>query len=157
MPRGFFLYAAGDATAKYFAQTLDPIQFSFARQAGLLVGVLLPLMQRGPIVLRSRRPMLQLLHGALAAVSVSSFFLAIAYIPLADASAMSIAAPFFVTIFAVGILGEKARPARWVGVALCFAGILVVVRPGLDAIHPTAGFALLSAACFAGAGHFPPA
>lgn len=146
---GFFLFAAGDAVAKLLTATLDPIQIAFARQSGLLVGVLVLLAIRGPSVLRTRRPVLQVLRGALAAVSVSFFFVAIAHVPLADASAMTFVAPFFVTVLGALVLREPVGARRWIAVALGFVGTLIVLRPGLGAVHPAAGFAVLSAACFA--------
>jgi len=146
---GFFLFAAGDAVAKLLTSTLDPIQIAFARQSGLLVGVLVLLAIRGPSVLRTRRPVLQVLRGALTAVSVSFFFVAIAHVPLADASAMTFVAPFFVTVMGALVLREPVGARRWIAVALGFTGTLIVLRPGLGAVHPAAGFAVLSAACFA--------
>ena len=146
---GFFLYAAGDAVAKLLTASLDPIQLSFARQSGLLAGVLVMLALRGPGVLRTRRPVLQVTRGVLAAVSVTLFFLAIAWVPLADASAMTFVAPFFVTVLGALVLREPVDRRRWLAVALGFAGTLVVLRPGLGAVHPAAGFAVLSALCFA--------
>lgn len=146
---GFFLYAAGDAVAKLLTTSLDPIQLSFARQSGLLAGVLVMLALRGPGVLRTRRPVLQVTRGVLAAVSVTLFFLAITWVPLADASAMTFVAPFFVTVLGAMALREPVDRRRWLAVALGFAGTLVVLRPGLGAVHPAAGFAVLSALCFA--------
>lgn len=146
---GFFLFAAGDAIAKLLTETLDPLQIAFARQSGLLAGVLVLLMLRGPSVLRTRRPVLQVLRGALAAFSVSFFFLAIAHVPLADASAMTFVAPFFVTALGALVLREPVGARRWIALALGFVGTLIVLRPGLGAVHPAAGFAVLSAACFA--------
>lgn len=145
----FFLYAAADAVAKLLTASLDPIQLSFARQSGLLVGVLVMLALRGPGVLRTRRPLLQVTRGALAAVSVTLFFMAITWVPLADASAMTFVAPFFVTILGATLLREPVDRRRWIAVALGFAGTLVVLRPGLGSVHPAAGFAVLSALCFA--------
>lgn len=146
---GFFLFAAGDAVAKLLTDSLSPIQVGFARQFGLLAGVLVMLAVRGTVVLRTRRPVLQVLRGALAAFSVSFFFLAIAKVPLADASAMTFVAPFFVTVLGALVLRERVDRRRWVAVALGFVGTLVVLRPGLGAVHPAAAFAVLSALCFA--------
>lgn len=146
---GFFLFAAGDAIAKLLSGTLDPIQISFARQSGLLLGVFVMLALRGPGVLRTRRPKMQILRGALGALSVTFFFVAIAHVPLADASAMTFVAPFFVTLLGALVLREPVDSRRWIAVAVGFAGTLLVLRPGLGVVHPAAGFAVLSAACFA--------
>lgn len=146
---GFFLFAAGDAVAKLLSGALDPLQIAFARQTGLLAGVLVMLAIRGAGVLRTRRPVLQLVRGGLAAFSVSFFFLAIARVPLADASAMTFVAPFFVTVLGALVLREPVDARRWLAVALGFGGTLVVLRPGTGTMDPAALFAVLSALCFA--------
>jgi drug/metabolite transporter (DMT)-like permease len=59
-------------------------------------------------------------------------YLALAYLPLADATALSYAAPLFTVILAAVILGEVVRAYRWTSVAIGFLGVLVMLSPHLN-------------------------
>ena len=59
------------------------------------------------------------------------FVLAFRYLPLADAHAVAATSPLMVIALGVLFLGEKAGPARWLAVAAGFAGVLLIIRPGL--------------------------
>ncbi|TCQ08835.1 drug/metabolite transporter (DMT)-like permease [Rhizobium sp. PP-F2F-G36] len=59
-------------------------------------------------------------------------YLALAYLPLADATALSYAAPLFTVILAALLLGEVVRVYRWTSVAVGFTGVLVMLAPHLD-------------------------
>jgi drug/metabolite transporter (DMT)-like permease len=58
-------------------------------------------------------------------------YLALTYIPLADATALSYAAPLFTVILAALLLGEVVRFYRWSAVAIGFAGVLFMLSPHL--------------------------
>jgi drug/metabolite transporter (DMT)-like permease len=77
-----------------------------------------------------------------------SFFTAIHFIPLADATAISFVAPLLLTALSIPLLGEKVGSRRWSAVAVGFLGALIVIRPGLGATHWAATMALLSAVTF---------
>jgi drug/metabolite transporter (DMT)-like permease len=87
-------------------------------------------------------------------------YLALAYLPLAQLTAFSYAAPIFTVVFAALILREVVRIYRWSAVALGFAGVLVMLLPSLAAVEGPdgsqsqafligAGAALFAAACSA--------
>ena len=80
-----------------------------------------------------------------ALVAMLGGFSAIIHLPLADATAIFFAKSFFVTIFAVLILGETVGVFRWGAVAVGFIGVLVMLQPG------TAEFSIYSLASLAGA------
>ena len=54
-------------------------------------------------------------------------FLAVTFLPLADATAIAFAAPMFTVILAALILGEQVHIFRWSAVLLGFAGVLVII------------------------------
>jgi drug/metabolite transporter (DMT)-like permease len=58
-------------------------------------------------------------------------YMALAYLPLADATALSYAAPLFTVILAATLLGEVVRAYRWSAVAVGFSGVLVMLSPHL--------------------------
>ena len=98
MAVAFFLFAASDAQVKVLTASFHPIQIVWTRQLGLLVGVIVLLVMKGPSILRTHHPVLQVLRGALAVLSATLFVFAISYVPLADAVAVSFVAPFMVTV-----------------------------------------------------------
>ncbi|MBZ4022991.1 EamA family transporter [Rhodobacter sp. TJ_12] len=71
-------------------------------------------------------------------VGTLAFVCAIAFTPLAQASAILQATPLAVTLGAALFLGEKVGWRRWSAIMVGFAGVLVVIRPG------TEGFSILS-------------
>lgn len=149
MAGGMFLFSAVDTHAKFLTDSFHPVQIAWSRQLGLLVGVLFFLMIRGRDILKTQHPYLQMGRGALAAGSATLFIVAISFVPLADAVAISFVAPFIVTVMGALILGEAVGIRRWVAVSIGFLGTLVVIRPGMGVIHPAAALVLLAALLFA--------
>lgn len=66
------------------------------------------------------------------------WFYAIAFIPLAAVFAIEFTAPLWTVIFAAILLGERVTPIRIMAVVLGIAGVLTILRPGLEVIHPAA-------------------
>lgn len=149
MALGMFLFSMVDTMGKFLTDTLHPVQIVWFRQLGLFVGVLVLVALRGVIVLRSNNPKLQIGRGALAACSATLFIAGVAFVPLADAVAITFIAPFLVTVMAAVILREPVGFRRWAAVALGFLGALIVIRPGMGVIDPAAGLILIAATAFA--------
>jgi drug/metabolite transporter (DMT)-like permease len=104
---------------------------------------------RNPAYLRARRPALQILRGLGIVASALFFILALAQLPIAEASAVSFASPLFITMLAVLLLGEVVGVRGWASVLVGFAGVLIVVRPGTGSFHPGTVLVLLSSLCWA--------
>ena len=60
-------------------------------------------------------------------------YLALVYISLADATALSYAAPLFTVILAAMLLKERVRMSRWVAVVVGLSGILIMLSSSLNA------------------------
>lgn len=149
MAIGMFLFSAVDTGAKFLTDSLHPLQIVWTRQLGLLAGAIFLIATQGRAILVTTHPRLQLLRGAVAAGSASLFIFAITYVPLADAVAVSFVAPFMVTLMGALILREPVGIRRWAAVLLGFVGTLIVLRPGMGAIHPAAALVVLAAFLFA--------
>jgi len=149
MALAFFIFAAADAQVKVLTQTLHPLQIVWARQSGLLIVVLFLLAVKGPVILRTRHPVLQVLRGGLAVASAVFFVFAISYVPLADAIAVSFIAPFMVTVMGAVFLREPVGIRRWSAIGVGFLGTLIIIRPGLGVVHPAMMLVVLAASCFA--------
>ena len=143
-----FLFAAGDMFAKLLTDAFHPVQIIWFRQSGLLIGVIVLLLISGRQVLKSTQPFLQITRGVLVIASSLLFVFAVRYVALADAVAASFVAPFFVTMLGAVLLKEKIGVRRWSAVVVGFIGALIIVRPGLGAIHPAVLLVVLAAALF---------
>jgi drug/metabolite transporter (DMT)-like permease len=73
---------------------------------------------------------------------VSLMFAAAAMIPLSDATAISFLNPVFGMILAIPLLGERVGPWRWLAAAIAFAGAMILIRPGTEAMQAGALLAL---------------
>ena len=69
--------------------------------------------------------------------------------PLAEVWTIALAAPLLVTALSVPLLREPVGWRRWSAVLVGFAGVVVVVQPGMAAFQPAGLFALLTAGCYA--------
>jgi drug/metabolite transporter (DMT)-like permease len=142
------LFSVMDALSKLLAARLDPIEVVWGRYLVILV-MLAPLALRRPLLLVAARPALQLLRGVSVLGAALLFIAGLQRLALADATAIAFASPLIVTALSIPLLGEHIGVRRWSAVAVGFAGVLVVVRPGSGAIGTAAFLPLLSAACWA--------
>lgn len=137
-----------DVAAKFLGQQNMPVlQSVWAR---LFIGMLLTL----PFVLRGRPlsvliPDLPVLHSVRAILIICStafFFLALAYLPIADTLSIYFVQPLIVTLLAPLILKEHVGLRRWIAVIIGFIGTLIIIRPGFHTLNPGVLLALLAGA-----------
>ena len=88
-------------------------------------------------------------RGSLIGVSTMMGFYTITQIPLATATVLFFSAPIFATLLAIPIQGERVGPRRLAAIALGFGGVLIVVRPGTEAVSLAVFTALGSSFLFA--------
>ncbi|WP_246139468.1 DMT family transporter [Falsiphaeobacter marinintestinus] len=149
MLAGFFMFSMADLAAKILTAEFHPIQIVWTRQLGLTTAVIILIALRGPSLLRSVAPRLQIARGLCAIVSALLFVYALRYVPLADAVAVTFVAPFMVTILSALILRESVGIRRWSAVVIGFIGTLIVIRPGMGVFHPAIFLVVLAASAFA--------
>ncbi|WP_298929053.1 DMT family transporter [uncultured Ramlibacter sp.] len=148
---GLWLLSTLDASGKLLVLAGVPVLvvtwFRYVVHTVLMSAILLP--TRGKALLRTRSLPRQLLRGVLMIATSVLFFTLLGRAPLAEATAMNFMAPLFVMALAPWLLGESHRRHRWIGVAVGFAGMLVVVRPGGQLDGPGVALGLACALCFA--------
>lgn len=139
-------FASMDAISKALAGSLPIPQILWVRYV-LFTALALVMLRRLGIgdVLRSRRPLLQGTRAMVGIVESGVFVLAFTYLPLADVHAIAAASPLIVIALSVPLLGEHVGPRRWLAVGAGFTGVLLIVRPGFEAIGPGHLVALLGA------------
>jgi drug/metabolite transporter (DMT)-like permease len=60
---------------------------------------------------------------------VTLMFASVAYIPLADATAISFLNPVFAMMLAIPLLGERVGPIRWGAAIIALIGAAILLRP----------------------------
>jgi drug/metabolite transporter (DMT)-like permease len=113
-----------------------------------LVGVLLLApwaLRAGRSGLATRRLRGHVLRGLLGVSAMYCTFYSIGHMRLADALALGYSSPFFLPWIERIWLGEPVPRGIFGGLVLGFAGILLIVKPGLSAFQPVALVALIGA------------
>lgn len=139
-----------DATAKYLVETVPTFQIVWLRFVShvMLCFVLFRVWQK-PELLKTKRPVLQLVR-AFCLLGITIFnFLAVRHLQLAETTAIMFAAPFVITALAGPILGEWAGARRWAAIIVGFMGVLVVTQPGLGGMHWAAIYSVASMVFYA--------
>jgi drug/metabolite transporter (DMT)-like permease len=127
------------------AAELHPFEIAFFRNLFGLLFLLPFLIPAGFGVLRTHALGRLAVSSGGHLVAMLCYFLAAAVMPLAELTALAFTKPLFASVGAALILHEVVRARRWSAIALGFAGVLIVLRPGAEAFSPYAGLVLLSA------------
>lgn len=127
---GVVAISANDMLIKYLSGGYPLHQMIFIRSGiALLFSFGLVRMEGGLRILRTDRPLLHLLRGALVVFANMTFYAAAAVMPLGQATALFFAAPLFITLLSIPLLGEKVGLPRIAAVLAGFAGVMIMQRP----------------------------
>jgi drug/metabolite transporter (DMT)-like permease len=145
------LFPVMNGFAKALIVHYHPTQIVWARNASHLVFLLILFVPRAGLLplFRCNQPLAQMSISLLLLVSTAMMFVALEFIPLANASALIFTAPLIVTLLSVLLLKEKVGLSRWLAVLVGFGGMLIVMRPGSTLFHWAAFLVLGSAASYA--------
>jgi drug/metabolite transporter (DMT)-like permease len=141
-----------DSTAKFLAEDLHSVQVTWGYFVAMLLGLTIYSAVRGvrpADAFRTGRPWLQLLRPLLITLTLGMLFTGLAYLPLAEAIAITFMSPLFVTALSVPLLGERVGIHRWLAVLAGVVGMLILVRPAGGVVHWAALLTLGSALAFA--------
>ena len=158
MARGFavavisgFFFTGLNASVKELAQEMPPLLVSWGRWlAGITAILPIVLWQEGITGLGTRSLRMHAFRGLFHIGGYALWYEAVVWLPLATMAALGFTGPIFVTLGAVLFLGETVRARRWMAVAVGFAGMLVIVRPGLLPMNPGVWMMLASVPLIAG-------
>ncbi len=142
---GSAFFASMHAGVRFVSAEVHPFEIAFFRNVfGFLVFTPM-LMRSGLMLLHTRRLGAHVGRGAINSFSMLAWFTALSLIPLADATALALAGPLFVTLGAMVVLGETVRLRRWVALGVGAAGTLVIIRPGFEEVSLGALLVLFTA------------
>ena len=145
-----FVFPLINLCAKYLTADYAVLQIVWARYTGHFVYTLLIFgPSRGRRLFQTKHLGLQLARSAILPGSSVAYFMALRHISLPMAAAINFTTPIVVTLLAIPLLNEQVGWRRWFAIFIGFAGVLIVIRPGLGAVHPSALLVLVTVACFA--------
>jgi len=144
-------FATFDAGSKYMLERYPAPFLNVMRYLAVIVLAITMLWRHGSgMRLRDapEKPLL-ILRGVTLATVATCFMTALIWMPLSEATAIYFTSPLIMVALSPWLLGERVRPVQWLAVAVGFAGMLLIVRPGGDL--PLLGTLLMavSAICYA--------
>ena len=130
---GIFAISINDMLIKQLSGDYPLHEIVFFRAlVALIFSMLVVWFEGGLRILKTDTPWLHALRGLMIVIANMSFFAALASLPLADATALFFAAPLFITVLSIPLLGEKVGPMRMTAVLIGFVGVLIMQRPWAD-------------------------
>ena len=88
-------------------------------------------------------------RGVVMFTAYTSYYLALAALPMATTVALYFSAPLFITVLSVFMLKEKVGPRRWMALIAGFIGVVIMVRPGGSLFDWAALMPVLAGATYA--------
>ncbi len=133
------LFSGLDTSAKYLVTqgNLPVVQIVWSRFLGQFV-IMLSMLSVLPLsaLLRTRKLKLELLRSFLMVSTTAGNFLALRHLRLDQTISVVFMAPLIVALLAGPLLGEWVGWRRLIAVFTGFIGVLIVVHPGVGALHP---------------------
>ena len=130
------LFIANDAFVKHVSASLPSGELIFLR--GLMATGLLLVLCQAMGVLRQAQVLWNRwvwLRGALDGAASLIYLTAVFHMPLGNATAINLASPLFIVLFAMGFYGEKVGWGRGLAILAGFVGVLLVVQPKADGFN----------------------
>ena len=139
-----------DTTAKWLNHSIPTPQTVWARYVCSVFIIAAFINPRShPGVLRTRRPVLQVIRSILLFGSTLMNFIAVNYLQLSQTMTIALATPLLVALFSGPILGETVGKGRMTAIIIGFFGVILVARPGYGGIHPVALLSVIGVCCYA--------
>lgn len=141
------LFAIEDMFLKWAAADLPVGMVIFIAGAfGAPVFALLARMEGRRVLTRAALHPAVIARNAGEMIATLAYINALAVVDLSTVSAVLQATPLAVTLGAALFLREQVGWRRWSAIAVGFAGVLLVIRPGMDGFRPEALYVLVSVA-----------
>ncbi len=134
-------FIINDAIVKGVSASLPAAQLIFIR--GLMATALVAVVARAGGVRLHWRELQHPWVGARAivdALATFGYLISLFHLPIANATAINMAAPLFIAALAVPLLGERVDARRWMAIGVGFLGVLLIVQPRAEGFN---GYALL--------------
>ncbi len=147
------LFIANDALVKHVSASLPAAQLIFIRGlfatclllvAAWVMGVLRPgkLAQADAWNQLTQRPVLA--RATLDALATMAYLSSLFHLPIGNASAINMASPLFIAVYAALAWREQVSATRWLAIGGGFVGVLLIVQPTADGFNAWSLLCLLA-------------
>ncbi|RZO36532.1 MAG: DMT family transporter [Rhodospirillaceae bacterium] len=144
-------FAVMMASVRYMDGKFDAFEIVFFR-ALIGIFIVIPLVSKSGVgALKTSRLPMHIVRTLFALFAMATLYYALAFIPIAQAVALTFLIPLFTTIAAGTVLREKVGIHRWGATLAGFGGALVIIRPGVVDVGLPILMVVLSSALYAGA------
>ena len=144
---GTICFSVNDISVKLFSSEMPLNQLMFFRAIfaiSILLFVILPF-YGGFKYLNTSNPTFHIFRGLAVVGANTFFFISIAELSLAEATAIFFIAPILITIFAMFFLQEKVGIRRGLACLIGFLGMLFIIKPGTISFELISIFPLIAA------------
>ena len=129
-----------------FGPALHPLQISHGRYVFAFIAlVMVAAIMRPKFGTQNWR--LHIVRTSFGWAGVTLMFASVAFIPLADATAISFLNPVFGMMLAIPLLGERVGPIRWSAAVIALIGAFILLRPTPGSFQIAALLPLGAAIC----------
>ncbi len=138
-------FIANDALVKYASQALPATQLIFIR--GVMATLLVLAVAHA---MGATRRIWKIAQGWVAvralidAIATMLYLVSLFNLPIANAAAINMALPFFITILAAVFIGERVGLPRWLAIGFGFLGVVLIVQPRVEGFNVYALVCLLA-------------
>ena len=149
MALSMLAFVLNDGLMKAVFDSMSIYQAIFLR--GLITVPLIALLawQKGALIvsIAPRDRLLMMLRVAAEVGATVGFLTALKHMPLANVTAILQVLPLTVTMAAALFLGEKVGWRRWLAIAIGLAGVMIIIRPGMEGFSVYSIWALVAVGC----------
>lgn len=147
-----FVFAMQDGISRYLAENYNVFMVVMVRYwffAAFVIAIARH--QKGSVraAASTTQPLLQGLRGLLLAGEICIMVIGFVHLGLVESHAIFAVYPLLIAALSGPVLGESVGWRRWAAIGIGFAGVLVILRPGVGVFAPAALFPLAAAMMFA--------
>jgi drug/metabolite transporter (DMT)-like permease len=129
-------FVTNDAMVKYVSQSMPSAQLIFIRGGMSLLLVLAIAHAMGATTrLREASRGWVAVRALVDAMATMLYLSSLFHLPIGNATAINLAAPLFMTMFAALFMAERVRGARWLAVGFGFLGVVLVIQPRAEGFN----------------------
>ena len=140
-----FTFTVSITAVRNVTEELHVLEAVFFRSVFGIAFMLPWLIRNGPrAALGTERLGMFVIRGCLAYFITLLYFAAAGLMPIADLTSITFTRPIFGTIAAIFVLSEIVGMRRWIAIAIGFLGMVIIVRPGFQAINLGAIYILVA-------------
>ena len=130
---GMAFFSIQDSLIKFISEDSSLYELYFGRTIVAFALLLIYLkVSSQKLIIKTYYPLLTITRVICFFFGFSFFYISLTFMSLAMANALFFSSPFFVSILAVIFLKEKVGLRRWLGIAIGFLGVYIVLDPNFE-------------------------